>query len=408
VRLLYVTPRYGPDVYGGAERAVREIGQHLAGRGHEVHVLTTCARSYASWENVTPPGDSDEEGIRVHRFTVDHTPPPAAWPAGTPVMTYWRRTRWALAGFPLEGAGEWLQRHSQGFDVTIPYTYQHHTTWDAVMLSRAPVLLHPAAHPEAALNMDILDVVFRRATMLSLHTPEERDLIRKRFRLDPSRLQVSGMGVTPLSTTDADIAGFRSSQGLGEDPYVVCVGRIDPGKGIPEVSHQFVRFKSRHPGPLRLVLVGEEVQPIPAHPEIVKTGFVPESVRNAAIAGAELLLQPSLHESFSLVLAEGWLLGVPVLAQGRSAVLRGQVARSGGGLTYTDDAGFEAGLDRLLGDPALRRRMARSGRRYITESCAWPRFLDAYEDLLGRVVERSPRRSRPPQHAAPLRAERSA
>jgi glycosyltransferase involved in cell wall biosynthesis len=288
----------------------------------------------------------------------------------------------------MTGAGQWLQRHAGDYDVVIPYTYQHHTTWDSVMLSTAPVVLHPAAHPEPALNASALDLLFHSVAMVSVFTPEERDLIRWRFGLDDSRVALSGMGVASLSTTDAEVRAFRSSFGLSDAPYVVCVGRNDPAKGVPELVRQFVAWKGRRPRALRLVVVGEPVRAIAAHPDVVATGFVPAATRNAAVAGAELLVQPSRYESFSFVVAEAWLLGVPVLVQGESAVLRGQVARSGGGLAYVGAGELEANLDRLLGDALLRRQMARAGAGYIAEQCDWGGFLDRYERLLGDVVER--------------------
>jgi glycosyltransferase involved in cell wall biosynthesis len=388
MRLLFASPRYGADISGGAEQAVRELALRLRERGHDVHVLSVCARSYVDWSDFYPPGDSVVEGIQVHRFRVDKRPIRGAAPGESPVPVYWRTTPWALAGYPMTGAGIWLQRHAGDYDVVIPYTYQHHTTWESVMLSAAPTVLHPAAHPEPALNASALDLLFHRVATVSVQTPEERDLIRWRFGLDDSRLALSGMGVAALSTTDAEVRAFRSSFGLGDAPYIVCVGRTDPAKGAPALVRQFVAWKERRPGALRLVVVGEQVQVIAPHPDVVATGFVPAATRNAAVAGAELLVQPSPYESFSFVVAEAWLLGVPVLVQGESAVLRGQVARSGGGLAYVGASQLEAHLDRLLGDAPLRRRMARAGAGYIAEHCDWGRFLDRYEQLLGDVVER--------------------
>ena len=386
MRLLFVSPRYGADVSGGAEVAVREMGQRLRGRGHEVHVLTTCSRSYVEWDDDYPAGDGTVDGMPVHRFPVDKTPIDSSEPGSGPVMDYRQRTPWQLPGYPVPGAARWLQRNSGDFDVVIPYTYQHHTTWDAAMLSRAPVLLHPTAHPEPLLNASLFDLMFRRVAMVSLHTPEERDLVRWRFGLEDSRLAVPGIGVAPLTATEAEVRAFRDSHGLQDLPYVVCVGRTDTAKGAPELVRQFIAMKARRPDDLRLVVVGEEVARLPVHPDVIVTGFVPDATRNAAVAGAEVLVQPSTLESFSFVIAEAWLLGVPVIARGRSAVLSGQVARSGGGLTYEGETDLETKLHHLLASPDLRQSMARAGARYLALHSDWEGFLDRYEHLLGEVA----------------------
>ena len=55
------------------------------------------------------------------------------------------------------------------------------------------------------------------------------------------------------------------------------------------------------------------------HPDIVVTGTVSEADKWDILAGAQVMVNPSAYESFSLVLLEAWILGVPVLV---NAVVR--------------------------------------------------------------------------------------
>src|SRR5690606_14707092 len=74
-RLAIVPPRFGDDVIGGAEQALREAAEGLTERGWEVDVLTTCARDHFSWANEYPPGEEQVGKLRVVRFpTVVDTP----------------------------------------------------------------------------------------------------------------------------------------------------------------------------------------------------------------------------------------------------------------------------------------------------------------------------------------------
>src|SRR5689334_17824742 len=50
-RLRIVSPRYGAEVVGGAERLARLLAGSLHGAGWKVEVLTTCARDAATWRN---------------------------------------------------------------------------------------------------------------------------------------------------------------------------------------------------------------------------------------------------------------------------------------------------------------------------------------------------------------------
>src|SRR5205085_9622578 len=75
-RLAIVCNRFGPEVAGGAEVAMAELGRGLAERGWDVDVVTSAARDLYTWRNELPEGESVEDGLRVLRFrtmpTDDH------------------------------------------------------------------------------------------------------------------------------------------------------------------------------------------------------------------------------------------------------------------------------------------------------------------------------------------------
>jgi glycosyltransferase involved in cell wall biosynthesis len=148
---------------------------------------------------------------------------------------------------------------------------------------------------------------------------------------------VIGIGVDLDSPGDGD--RFRTRLGLGDRPYLVYVGRVEAGKGSEELINFFEAYKERRPGPLALVLVGP-AEDRRSHPDIVYAGFVDDTTRSDALAGSLALAQPSFFESFSMVLTEAWAQGRPVVAQGRTEVLVGQVRRSGGGVWYSGFAEF--------------------------------------------------------------------
>ena len=57
MRARFVTPRYGPEVIGGAESGARQLAEHLvAESGWEAEVMTTCARDHLTWANELPAG----------------------------------------------------------------------------------------------------------------------------------------------------------------------------------------------------------------------------------------------------------------------------------------------------------------------------------------------------------------
>ena len=70
LRFTFVIARYGAEILGGAERHARAVARRLADRGHDVHVLTTCATSYRTWTNEYAAGVTTEDGVQIERFQV--------------------------------------------------------------------------------------------------------------------------------------------------------------------------------------------------------------------------------------------------------------------------------------------------------------------------------------------------
>jgi glycosyltransferase involved in cell wall biosynthesis len=69
------------------------------------------------------------------------------------------------------------------------------------------------------------------------------------------------------------------------------------------------------------------------------------------------------------------------------------VRRSGGGLYFESYRTFEATVERLVGDGAIRARLGKAGRQYTERYYRWPSIIDRYSDFLASVVARGPRTS---------------
>ena len=73
MRVAVVSPRYGPDIVGGSEAAMRMIAERLVAQlGWRVEALTTCATDHTTWANDLPAGESTLDGVRVRRFPTVH------------------------------------------------------------------------------------------------------------------------------------------------------------------------------------------------------------------------------------------------------------------------------------------------------------------------------------------------
>jgi glycosyltransferase involved in cell wall biosynthesis len=385
VRILYIVQRYGEDIVGGSEAACRSFAENLARVGHDVEVLTSTAFDYVTWENHYEAGVSWINGVKVNRLSVRAPRDPAQFgPQDQWLMNGQRRAvafeqrRWAqLMGPELIGQREWLGDNSNRFDVAIFMTYLYATaTLGMPMLAgRLPIVFQPTAHTEPALRVPLFQYLFRQADAFLFFTPEERNIVSERFRFQPSG-SVAGIGIetSPPKTSASEI---RDRLGVGDDPYLLYVGRLDPMKGVGELSQFFVHSSTLRKYPnLKLVMAGADVAEFPPHQSIIKAGFLNEEQKHGAIAESLALIQPSYFESFSIVLCEAWVQGRPALVQGKSSVLRGQAERSRGAIPYEGFAQFDESLSFLLENKSVREELGKNGQNYVRDSYSWPVVLD--------------------------------
>lgn len=403
MRLLFVVQRYGRDIAGGSEQCCRLFAEHLAARGHHVEVATSCARRYTDWANEFPAGTDDVNGVAVHRFPVDVPRDQHAFESihrvnvstERPVPLFLQEDWADLMGPRTLDLPDWLAERADDVDVVVFFTYLYYPTVRGLeaVAGRVPTVFHPTVHREPGITVPLYDRLFRRPDALGFLTEEERALVADMLGVEASSAVV-GVGV------DLDVRGdgdrFRRAHGLGDDPYLVYVGRVDPGKGSLEAYEYFLTYKERNPGPLRLVVVGDQVVPLEPHPDVVLTGFLDDQAKDDALAGSVAFLQPSYFESFSMALTEAWALERPALVQGRCDVLVGQCRRAGGGVPYVGYAEFEAALDLLVEEPGLARQMGAAGRRYVEQQYRWDVVLDRYEALLRTAIESHRRRTATP------------
>ena len=387
--LTFVTPRYGRDVVGGAEQGARSLATRLASDGWTVSVLTSCARSHLTWANEYSPGTSVEEGVVVVRHPVDR-------PRDTRFDSLSARILPIAPSVDEVAAWDWIDRQGpcsralldaiaavdQGVLAFYPYLYQ--PTARGIGLARVPNVLHAACHREPPLDLPIFRQVFRSAGALAHHTRAEQDLVGERFPITATVPQaVVGLPVEVDGQVDADAA--RGALGLDDEPFVVTLGRIDPGKGTNDLVSRFARFRQEN-RTARLVLAGPVVDLPPDTPGVTVLGPIPEDHKLGLLAAADALINPSPHESFSIVVVEAMLVGTPVLVNGLCAPLREHCENSGGGLWYTGIADFNAALGRISADPGLRAALGEAGRRYAKRFFSWRAVLRRYESLLDRIA----------------------
>jgi len=164
-------------------------------------------------------------------------------------------------------------------------------------------------------------------------------------------------------------------------------------KNLDAVVDVFARVASRLP--VRLLLVGDGPEMPAVRARIAELGLADRvshlgQVDNLeeVLPVADLLLLPSLHESFGLVGLEAMACGVVPLLTSRGGASEFVQDGITGFLRDPDDLdGMADTAARVLADDVLRSQMAEDGRRDAAgdfgASCVIRRYLELYDRLLG-------------------------
>jgi len=121
----------------------------------------------------------------------------------------------------------------------------------------------------------------------------------------------------------------------------------------------------------------------------VFTGLLEPVEIVAALAAADVVVQPSLNEIFPNAVGEAMACGRPVVAAdaGGTGELLGRDGATGVLVPPGDAAALAAAVQQLLADPGRRDRMGEAARRRIEAEFPLRRMIDGYEAALLAVIE---------------------
>lgn len=380
MKLAFVIPWYGKDLPGGAENLCREWAERL-----QAEVLTTTIKEFQSnWnEPYYRPGHYKENGVLVRRFPLrkgDH-------------ITFNYINEKLLNGFTItaeeehkflnESANsnelnEFIASHrSEYLFLFIPYLYG--TTYWGARAAKDRAVLIPCLHDEPYAKFASFRETFASFRGLIFNSYPEQTLANNLYSITKIPQTVLGLGLNPEIRSNPE--AFRQKFNQGE-PFLLYIGRKDRTKNTDVLVDYFKQYKKSNPNtPLRLILAGRGNMDN-SHPDIRDLGFLDTQDKYNAYAAANLLCNPSINESFSIVLMESWLCGTPALVNSKCPVTRDYVERSKGGLHFSDYYEFEASLNYLQQNRPLRIALATSGATFVRQNFSWPVLLERFQTFV--------------------------
>lgn len=386
-QLAFVVPWYGEQISGGAEAECRGLVTALKGTCWQVEVITTCLPEFAGdWNhNLHPAGLAEEGGQMVRRFPAT-TPDRSRFhkingeklmpPLSADILADMSRSPLTakeedefLAGIIQSPAMiRYLARHHGRYEVLIFMPYMFGTTISGIhAVPRHKSVIIPCLHQERYTFVAAYRQMMAKVGGALFHVPAEQAFAERLYDLSRCKTMLLG----EMVDTDppmGDGQRFRATFQLGDGPILLFAGRKIAGKNLPLLVSLYENLTAQGLPPklegLKLVVMGKGDLDYSdrAADGIVDLGFLSKQDKYDAFAAATVLGQPSLNESFSIVMMEAWLQGTPALVHGDCAVTADHCRISGGGLSFTDLDSFRAGLTAICAD---REAMAAKGKAYV-------------------------------------------
>jgi glycosyltransferase involved in cell wall biosynthesis len=342
---------------------------------------------------------------------------------------------WGMGPFPGQAYGGYVEfnhrmaqrllEHLDDFDVVYVNDFQLLLVGSLVGSAAPAVLrwhipLELRGYPEQVRRFFLRAMEGSDAIVVSTRAALE-ELIRQGFHgkafqiypyLDPSEHG---------AVADAEVRRFRDAYGLGERPYLIAVGRMDPVKRQDLLLEAFARLRGKFPD-LRLVLVGggsfstdlarsagadskdvawtrrlhAMLRDLKVDGSVVFTGRISGATLRAAYQGASLFVHPAPWEGFGLVAVEAWMHGLPILVSRGAGVAELVTDGVNGFATRPGSVRELSGrMDELLSHPSRAERMGEAG-RLTARRCYVGAASGRLREICSHVMRTYRGRGRPP------------
>jgi glycosyltransferase involved in cell wall biosynthesis len=363
---------------------VHALCRSLAGRGHRVEVFTT---------SVDGPDDSpvplqeavDMDGVEVTYFR-------------SAIM---RRLYWSAT------MRQALDRRIGDFDIVHTHSVFLWPPWAAARAARRANVPYVAS-PRGMLVPELIRRKSRWVksawiALIDRSNLENADAIHVTSEVEASHIAGFGWRLPPMVTIphgvddpasiDGEVVSSDVAEAVASGPIILALGRINWEKGLDRLIGALP-----HTGPCKVVIAGDDAE---GHATFLldfaqragvadKVAILPRHVegmdKEALFAAASVFAMTSLSENFGLASLEALRRGVPVLATpgvGMADVVR--KAAAGAVVAATPEA-IAAGLNALLADSAMARKMGEAGRAHAIAHYGWPSVAERMEKLYETIL----------------------
>jgi glycogen synthase len=388
MRVLHLTTEFPPVIYGGLGTAVGGLVTASIRAGMAVRVLLVGEAGLGGYgrpssaEQVTTYQEEGMSGPGGANIV------PVSWydatEAGIRLVEQWRPDVIHLHAFWLWPVARAIQEQT-----VTPLVYTVHS------LDRAEYELGQGP-PECLTQWEMQEAAITKADRVIALTQSERELLTQYCPGVEDRVRIVGNGIDGDSRTGA----ARRENGPSEQLQVLYIGRFVERKGIGDLLAAIPLVLARAPAS-RFILIGghrhcsgTEMEcrwfpPAlsPYRSQISFMGWLAPHEAEGWYHNADILVVPSWYEPFGMVILEGMLHGVPIVASaigGPAEILEHE--RTGLLFPPRNVEALACAILQFVENPILRRDISTAAAEEAQRRWLWPHIVEKMRRVYQEIM----------------------
>jgi glycosyltransferase involved in cell wall biosynthesis len=391
MRVLHLTTEFPPIIYGGLGTALGGLAFASARAGMKVGVLLAGEMGWAGYageDSALAEQSGAEDRVqsvtRSGGVTIFHVPSYQPIEAGVRLVRTWKPDVVHMHVFWLWSAARAIQERT-----SVPLVYHVHSLDRAEYeIGRGP--------SECISQWGVQEEVIGSADRVIALTQSESELLSEYCPSVQGRVRIVGNGIEDNPAALAAVDKSREAV----SPLVLFTGRFVERKGVRELIAAIPRVLERAPE-ARFVFAGGhrgcsgadmEYWWLPTElkryrDRIHFTGWLTPAQLVEWYLAADVLAVPSWYEPFGMVILEGMLYGLPIVATavgGPSEIL--EHGRTGILCRPKDSESLGYAILKLVMDVRLRRRIGIAAAAEVRDRWLWPHVVRKMREVYREAI----------------------
>ena len=252
-------------------------------------------------------------------------------------------------------------------------------------ICHSQLLINASFHPtDSDFHQKPLIKSLQQADFLWSLTQSESDYFIKNFNIDPQKIILAGNGVDQdfLIKNKNTTPSFFQRRGPGGGFNILFIGSLASHKRVDLLIKSFNSIIDKEG--FNLTIAGQQTLFYPQIKNLVnslplktksKINFIfnfPQSQLTTLIDNCDVLVLPSIQESFGLVIIEAWARQKPVICTNIPS-LSELVTKSNGGLLFKIDnqQDLTKKIEFIFNHPKKAQEMGQNGYKYVKNNYTW-------------------------------------